>query len=215
MRSDEIEHLLGRRDKNFERELRSITLAPYLAKARALIAVPGKGGANLFRHQLFTLSVLMDYGVTDPVLLKAAAIHDLFEDALGRPQSTVEEEVRRIDADGPAVCALVSEVTMRTENNVREPKSQFLARIMVCGSSRARILKLADRISNITFLGFVHDRGFIERYLAETRMDILPYAEGISRDMCRELTDLVEDRERKLRLTDPGAQRPARADAEL
>jgi GTP pyrophosphokinase len=204
MRSDETEYLLGGGDRNFERELRSITLAPYLAKARTLIRVSGKGGANLFRHQLFTVAVLMDYGVTDPVLLKAAAIHDLFEEDPGSPGSDIREEVRHIDADGPAVCDLVSEVTMRVENNVREPKSQYLARIMICGTGRARILKLADRISNITFLGFVHDRSFVQRYLAETRADVLPYAERISPHMYRELTDLLEDREGKLRLTNSG-----------
>lgn len=51
MKSDKIEQLVGPNDRNFEQELRDITLAPYIAKARALIGIPGKGGANLFRHQ--------------------------------------------------------------------------------------------------------------------------------------------------------------------
>jgi (p)ppGpp synthase/HD superfamily hydrolase len=212
MGSNEIEYLFGPNDRNFEQELRHITLAPYIAKARALIGVPGKGGANLFRHQLFTLSVLMDYGITDSILLKAAAIHDLFEDAPELADANIEEEVRRIDADGPAVCALVSELTIRTENNVKEPKSQYLARIMACGSNRAKILKLADRISNVTFLGFVHDMEFVIRYLAETRSDVLPYAKSINQNMHRELTDLVEDRERTLRLIDPGLQNSSDAE---
>jgi len=42
------------------------------------------------------------------------------------------------------------------------------------GSSRARILKLADRISNMTALGFVHDAAFVRRYLEETRACVLP-----------------------------------------
>ena len=185
-------------EANFEQDLRHITLAPYIAKARMLIGVPGKGGANLFRHQLFTLTVLMDYGITDPVLLKAAVIHDLFEDATASLVSNLEEEVSQIDHDGPAVCDLVQEMTIRTENDIREPKSQYLSRIMTSGSNRARILKLADRISNVTFLGFVHNRAFIERYLAETRNEILPYAEAISKDMFRELSELVNNREVKL-----------------
>jgi (p)ppGpp synthase/HD superfamily hydrolase len=189
---------------HFEQELRDITLAPYIAKARALIGVPGKGGANLFRHQLFTLTVLMDYGITDPILLKAAVIHDLFEDAKTPHISGLEEEVRQIDHDGPAVCDLVQEMTIRTENNIKEPKSQYLSRIMASGSNRARILKLADRISNVTFLGFVHDRDFIEKYIAETRNEILPYAEGISKDMHKELSDLVNNREVKLGLMAAG-----------
>ena len=81
----------------------------------------------------------------------------------------------------------------------REPKSQYLTRVMQSGSERARCLKLADRISNLISLGFVNDRAFVERYLQETRAYILPFAARISGDMHRELSDLVEDREQALR----------------
>ncbi len=199
-----MDQQIGPNETNFEQDLRHITLAPYIAKARMLIGVPGKGGANLFRHQLFTLTVLMDYGITDPVLLKAAVIHDLFEDATASLVSNLEEEVRQIDHDGSAVCDLVQEMTIRTENDIKEPKSHYLSRIMTSGSNRARILKLADRISNVTFLGFVHDKTFIERYLAETRTEILPYAEAINKDMSRELSDLVNNREVKLGMMGAG-----------
>jgi len=69
---------------------------------------------------------------------------------------------------------------------------------MRTGSTNARTLKLADRISNLTALGFVHDRTFVRRYLDETRECILPYAEQVNRDMFRELSDLVENRGRLL-----------------
>lgn len=199
-------------ESSFEQELRDITLAPYIAKARGLIGVPGKGGANLFRHQLFTLTVLMDYGITDRILLKAAVIHDLFENANSSQIPDLKEEVRQIDDDGSAVCELVLEMTIRSINEVREPKSQYLRRIMVSGSHRARILKMADRISNVTFLGFVHDKTFIERYIAETRNEILPYAESISKHMFRELSDLVNNREIKLGLMDAVQREPPGSD---
>jgi GTP pyrophosphokinase len=73
---------------------------------------------------------------------------------------------------------------------------------METGSRRAKILKLADRISNITALGFVHDGAFVQRYLEETRAYILPFAESINRDMYRELSDLIEDRQWKLKFID-------------
>ena len=196
-------HQIVPNDYDFEQELRDITLAPYIAKARGLIAVPGKGGANLFRHQFFTLTVLIDYGFTDPILLKASVIHDLFENSETSDIPNLEEEVSQIDSDGPAVCELVWEMTIRYVNEGREPKSRYLSRIMVHGSNRARILKLADRISNVTFLGFVHDKTFIESYLAETRDEILPYAEKINKDMFRELSDLVKNREIKLGFLEP------------
>jgi GTP pyrophosphokinase len=180
---------------DFEARLSALTMAPYIVKAMALIGVRRRGGSNMFRHQLSTMAILLDYKIIDPVLLKAAVIHDLFEDARSAP-GVSEHEIARLDADGPAVVALVMEVTIREVNGAKEPKPEYLLRIMRSGSPRARVLKLADRISNLTALGFVHDVAFVERYVEETRTCILPYAEAINRDMFIELSDLVASRER-------------------
>jgi GTP pyrophosphokinase len=177
----------------FERSLSSLTLAPYIVKAMALIGVKRRSGSNMFRHQLGTMAILLDYKIIDPVLLKASVIHDLFEDAPAMPGVT-EDEIVRLDSDGPAVYALVMEVTIRSIDGIREPKSEYLFRIMQSGSPRARVLKLADRISNLTALGFVHDVGFVKKYLEETRAFVLPHAERVNPDMFRELSDLVESR---------------------
>jgi GTP pyrophosphokinase len=165
----------------------------------ALIGVRRRAGSNMFRHQISTMAILLDYKIVDPVLLKASVIHDLFEDAPTMP-GVSREEITRIDSDGPAVYELVMEVTVRTAGETKEPKSGYLLRIMKAGSQRARILKLADRISNITALGFVHDAAFIRRYLHETRTFVLPYAQQVNPDMFRELSDLVANREQLLRL---------------
>jgi GTP pyrophosphokinase len=180
-----------------EKRLASITLAPYIFKAMALIGVRRKAGSNMFRHQVATMGILLDYKIIDPVLLKAAVIHDLFEDAVGMPGVT-REEIASLDSDGPAVYDLVMEVTIRKKDGVEEPKREYLTRIMQTGSGRAKILKLADRLSNLFALGFVHDAAFVRRYLEETRAYILPYAEQINKDMYRELTDLLADRDKKL-----------------
>ena len=177
-------------------------MAPYIVKAMALIGVRRRGGSNMFRHQLSTMAILLDYKIMDPVLLKAAVIHDLFEDARSLP-GVSEQEIARIDSDGPAVVALVLEVTIRTVDGTKEPKADYLLRIMGSGSQRAKVLKLADRISNLTALGFVHDADFVERYLQETRACILPYAEAVNPDMYRELSDLVANRQRLLPLLRP------------
>lgn len=179
---------------DLERNLGNITMAPYIVKAMALIGVKRRAGSNMFRHQISTMAILIDYKIIDPVLLKAAVIHDLFEDAAAMPGVT-EDEIKRVDADGPAVYDLVMEVTIRMTGGVKEPKSEYLLRIMQTGSRRGRLLKLADRISNITALGFVHDARFVKKYLQETRTYILPYAEQVNADMFRELSHLVENRE--------------------
>jgi GTP pyrophosphokinase len=184
---------------DFEQALSHITLAPYISKATALIGVRRRGGSNMFRHQISTFGILLDYRIVDPVLLKAAVIHDLFEDAAGLPGVT-EAEITTIDTDGPVVYELVMEVTVRQVDGVSEPKAVYLERVMQHGSSRAKTLKLADRISNLTALGFVHDTAFVRRYLQETKAHILPYAEAVNANMFRELSDLVSNRESWLNL---------------
>jgi GTP pyrophosphokinase len=190
--------------QDFEQALRSLTLAPYIVKAMALIGVTRRNGSNMFRHQLSTMAILFDYKIVDPVLLKASVIHDLFEDAPNMPGVT-REEIVQLDSDGPAVFALVMEVTIRFVDGVREPKPDYLLRIMQKGSQRAQVLKLADRISNLTALGFVHDVAFVKRYVEETRAYILPHAERVNHDMFRELSDLLESRGQLL----PPARRDA------
>ena len=192
--------------EDLEQSLGRITMAPYIVKAMALIGVKRRAGSNMFRHQISTMGILLDYKIIDPVLLKAAVIHDLFEDAAAMPGVT-EEEIKRIDSDGPAVYALVMEVTIRIVGGIREPKADYLLRVMQSGSARAKLLKLADRISNLTALGFVHDAAFVKKYLQETRQWILPHAVQINRDMFRELSDLVESRERVLPLWNPDDSR--------
>jgi GTP pyrophosphokinase len=181
-----------------EQQLTGITLAPYIVRAMRLIDVPRKAGSNMFRHQMSTLAILLDYKETDPVLLKASVIHDLFEEAAGLPGVT-REAIECMDSDGPAVYALVQEVSIRVVDGVREPKPAYLDRIMTGGSERAKRLKMADRISNIITLGFVNDRAFVTRYLQETRACILPHAAAVNDNMARELSDLVSNREAALR----------------
>jgi (p)ppGpp synthase/HD superfamily hydrolase len=183
---------------DLEKCLSGMTLAPYIFKAMALIGVRRRAGSNMFRHQMSTLGILLDYKLIDPVLLKAAVIHDLFEDASGLP-GVNREEIVCIDPDGEAVYDLVMELTIRVVDGVKEPKPEYLTRVMKSGSPKARILKLADRISNMFALGFVHEETFVKKYVEETKQYILPFAEGINADMFRELTDLVNDRENKLK----------------
>ena len=184
--------------------LANITLAPYILKAMALIGVSRKAGSNMFRHQMATMAILLDYKIIDPVLLKASVIHDLFEDAPGMP-GVSREEIVALDSDGQAVYDLVMEVTQNTVDGKRESKVEYLRRLMESGSRQAKTLKLADRISNLISLGFVHEERFVRKFLEETRKYVLPYAPEINPDMFREMSDLVADREEKLKLRLPAS----------
>jgi (p)ppGpp synthase/HD superfamily hydrolase len=158
--------------------------------ATALIGKTREGGGNMFRHQLDTMATLIDYGYIDSVLLKAAVIHDLFEDVPDYNRNLLLS----IDYESPAVYDLVMEVT-RFQG---EDKGDFLTRIFKAGSRQAKILKVADRISNMISLGFVINPEFISRYTEETVSYVYRIAEEVDKSMLMELQSLVESRRKYL-----------------
>lgn len=161
-------------------------LAPYIQLATSLIGKVREGGGNMFRHQLDTMATLIDYGYVDSVLLKASIVHDLIEDV---PEFN-HNVLLSVDYESPAVYDLVLEVTRFPG----ETKPEFLTRILESGSRQAKILKVADRISNMIALGFVVKTAFIDRYTEETVRYIFPIAEEVDRAMLAELKSLVISR---------------------
>lgn len=167
-------------------ELTNLVLAPYIQKATALIGKERKVGGNQFRHAMATMAILIDYHYTDPVLLKAAIIHDLFEDT----GFGAVEDIRAIDKDASEVIELAFEVTKGLET-----KQQYLERIKTNGSRRARILKVADRISNLTDLHLdIFKTDFFLNYIDETEQYIYPLALEVNTDMALEIMDLITKR---------------------
>jgi GTP pyrophosphokinase len=177
-------------DKQSMLELKGIYLAPYMQLATALIGKARHAGGNMFRHQIDTMGILIDYGYIDSVILKAACIHDLIEDVPNYNCNNILE----IDSESPQVYELVMEVTKREG----QLKSDYLRGIIAHGSEKAKILKCADRISNMISLGFVTDPAFIERYCDETEMFILPIALPVNYDMYQELISLIITRRKYL-----------------
>lgn len=171
--------------------LKRMHLAPYIQLATCLIGKRRRSGGNMFRHQIDTMAILMDYGYIDSVLLKASVIHDLLEDA----PDTNPDSILSIDDESVDVYSLVLEVTRRPVEN----KAEFLTRIKDYGSQRAKVLKCADRISNMIALGYATDDAFVKRYTEETEKYIFPIAERVDARMLKELQDLVRDRREYLR----------------
>lgn len=176
--------------KEHVQQLKHIILAPYMQLSSGLIGKSRHAGGNMFRHQIDTLGILIDYGYIDSVLLKASLVHDTVEDIPNFDRN----EILNADDDGKAVLDLVLEVTRRDD----EDKTQFLHRIISTGSQKAKILKCADRISNMISLGFVTDPKFIERYCDETEYFLLPMALEIDFNMYHELIELIRTRRRYL-----------------
>ncbi len=175
-----------RMDKEHMLQLKSIFLAPYMQLATALIGKQRRAGGNMFRHQMDTMSILIDYGYIDSVLLKASCIHDTVEDIPGFDTNLIIQA----DDEGEEVLKLVLEVTKKEG----QPKNEYLRKIINEGSYRAKLLKCADRISNMISLGFVTDEKFIERYCDETEYFIFPIALEVDYNMYQELIDLVRTR---------------------
>ncbi len=177
-------------DTQHMQQLRDISLAPYMQLATGLIGKARHAGGNMFRHQMDTLSILIDYGYIDSVLLKASVVHDTVEDIPDFDRNLIINA----DDEGLEVLNLVLEVTRRDD----EDKRQFLKRILDTGSQKAKILKCADRISNMISLGYVTDPKFIERYCDETEYFLLPMALEIDFNMYQELINLIMTRRRYL-----------------
>lgn len=170
--------------------LKGIYLAPYMQLATALIGKQRHAGGNMFRHQIDTMGILIDYGYIDSVLLKASVIHDVIEDIPDFNRNQILE----IDSESGQVYDLVMEVT-KLDGVL---KSDYLKKIIEKGSHRAKVLKCADRISNMISLGFVTDPAFIERYCEETELYIFPIALEVNFDMYQELIRLVISRRQYL-----------------
>jgi (p)ppGpp synthase/HD superfamily hydrolase len=170
--------------------LKSTFLAPYMQLATALIGKTREGGGNMFRHQLYTMAILIDYGYIDSVLLKASIVHDLIEDVPDFNHNLLLS----VDFESPAIYDLVMEVSRRPG----EAKPEFLTRIFQSGSKQAKILKVADRFSNMISLGFVTQTEFIDRYCEETVRFIYPIADEVDKAMLSELQSLVESRRKYL-----------------
>ena len=177
-------------DTEHMKQLKEIFLAPYMQIATSLIGKQRRAGGNMFRHQMDTLAILIDYGYIDSTLLKASIVHDTIEDI---PEFD-ENIIRTCDYEGNEVCELVREVTKWPG----EDKEGFLKRILNNGSHKAKVLKCADRISNMISLGFVTSPEFIERYCDETEFYIFPIALESNYDMYQELIQLVMTRRRYL-----------------
>ena len=97
-------------------------------------------------HPLSLARVLVEEGdVHDPVVLAAAILHDTIEDT-----RTTEEEL--IEQFGKEVAAIVAEVT-DNKNLSGATRKELQVEHAPTLSARAKLVKLADKISNVRDIG--------------------------------------------------------------
>lgn len=167
--------------------LQSMRLAPWICKGTALTGITSRVGCNQFRHNMATLAILINYHYTDPVLLKASVIHNAMDETLILQPA----EIIALDEDGPAVLRLIQEVTWNREIH----RYKYLEKILKSGTRNAKILKCADRISNLTDLpDGIFSEEEMNDYLDETGMFLISMAKEVDGKMLVELQDLLDRR---------------------
>lgn len=114
--------------------LNEISLAPYMQVATVLIGKARHAGGNMFRHQVDTMGILVDYGYIDSVLLKASLIHDVIEDI----ENFDVSELLSIDSESEDVYKLVLEVTKKPG----QQKSEYLKGIIKKGLGKSEDFKM-------------------------------------------------------------------------
>jgi guanosine-3',5'-bis(diphosphate) 3'-pyrophosphohydrolase len=101
----------------------------------------GEDASPYINHPIVVAETLARYGVTDPVTLKAAILHDTIEDT-----ETTPEELERLF--GREVREVVMEVTDDQALPKRERKDVQVRQAPGL-SRRAKLVRIADKISNV------------------------------------------------------------------
>lgn len=132
----------------------------------------GENASPYINHPIVVAETLARFGVTDPVTLQAAVLHDTIEDT----ETTLEE----LEAEfGAEVRAVVMEVT----DDKSLPKAERKKLQVECApalSRRAKLVRIADKISN------VHDvlHAPPTDWSVDGRLDYIDWTERVV-DACR------------------------------
>lgn len=101
-----------------------------------------EGGGRYFEHPKEAALILLEQGVTDHEVIIAALLHDVMEDSFILTWPDLEFIF------GSKLCTIVKQLTKETGL----PKEQYIPRL-VNGLPEAQLVKLADRLHNLSTLG--------------------------------------------------------------
>lgn len=127
-----------------------------------------------------------------PELVAAAFLHDVVEDC----KISLEEIDRRF---GAIVAKYVEEVTnVKVPGFTREEQKAADRARLACVGQRAKVLKLIDRIENLTDLHFIDDEDFCKLYKEES-LALAEVLADADRKLYAELVDIAHWGERTVR----------------
>jgi len=134
---------------------RVIKAADFAAKKHQDQRRKGPGEAPYINHPLGVANILINEGgVTDPVVLQAALLHDTVEDT----ETTFEE----IEAEfGKEVVGVVREVT-DDKSLPKEERKRLQVETAPKKSPQAKLVKLADKLYNLRDLEVGTPKGWSE-----------------------------------------------------
>lgn len=104
-----------------------------------------------------------------PALIKAAYLHDTIEDT-----DTTQEDLEKLF--GGLVASLVMELTSDKDKVKEMGKTAYLSQKMATMTAYALVLKLADRLDNVSDLSTAKNPAWRQKYKKETE-EILTYIE--------------------------------------
>jgi guanosine-3',5'-bis(diphosphate) 3'-pyrophosphohydrolase len=165
----------------------------------------GSDASPYINHPIAVAELLSDVGgVTDPVVLIAALLHDTIEDT-GTRGEELEEHF------GAAVRALVEEVTDDKSLPKAERKQQQIEHTLHL-SHNAKLIKLGDKISNV--LDVTHNPGV--DWSADRRLEYLDWAErviagcrGTNAALERRFDEVIASGKAAIRLVQDGSVAPS------
>lgn len=142
-----------------------------------------------FEHPKRVVELLGQY-TNDEDTLIAAYLHDTIEDT-----ATTYEEI--LNEFGKNIADLVKELTSDKELASKMGKVAYLVDKMNGMSEKALIIKLCDRLDNVSGLS-IEPRDFTQKYASETR-DIL---KNLRRNLSEDQKELIEKIKEKINLID-------------
>jgi len=123
-----------------------------------------KDGTPYFSHPDRVAKFVSKYKKSKhlPELVSAAYMHDTLEDT----ETTIEEIKEKF---GGLVASLVSDLTSAPEIKKEIGKTDYLIKKMLGMSDYALVLKLCDRLDNVSDLKNSSNPEFVNRYVTETK----------------------------------------------
>lgn len=145
------------------------------------------------------LLIMEELDLQEPIAVATALLHDTVELSAGRVTISYLE-----DNFSQAVAMMVSILTkpQLKETMTQAEKDQRLniyRERLVNASVESRLVKLADRLDNTREAVELADKGFQQRYLAETRSFYLPLAENTDAYLCEQLTKACSKLEEQIK----------------